>query len=69
MNKQSPGKSNLDTLMSSQINERKEEIKTLLTTKNLKENELTNQLNDLEDKLRITNTEIKELENSIDGIE
>ena len=55
--------------MSSQINERKEEIKTLLTTKNLKENELTNQLNDLEDKLRITNTEIKELQTTIDGID
>ncbi len=55
--------------MSSQINERKEEIKTLLTTKTLKENELTSQLNDLEDKLRIANSEIKELQNNIDGIE
>ena len=35
----------------------------------MKENDLTTQLNDLEDKLRITNSEIKEVQNNIDGIE
>lgn len=65
----SPGKQSLDTLLSFQLQERKEEIKTLLTTKTMKENDLTSQLNDLEDKLRETNSEIKEFQEKINGVE
>ncbi len=65
----SPGKQSLDTLLSSQLQERQEEIKTLLTTKTLKENELTSQLNDLEEKLRETSCEIREFQEKIDEVE
>ncbi len=65
----SPGKQLLDTLLSSQLQERQEEIKTLLTTKTLKENELTSQLNDLEEKLRETSCEIREFQEKIDEVE
>ena len=65
----SPAKQSLDTLLSSQLQERQEEIKTLLTTKTLKENELTSQLNDLEEKLREASCEIREFQDKIDEVE